>query len=33
MLQFAYAVFPDGTLHQSGVTDKRMAARAQAGVI
>ena len=30
---FASAVFPDGALHQSDVTGKRMAARAQADVM
>ncbi|HUY48118.1 MAG TPA: hypothetical protein VMV92_20715 [Streptosporangiaceae bacterium] len=30
---FAYVVFPDGTLHQSELTDQRVAARAQADVI
>ncbi len=31
--RFACAVFPDGTLHQGGVTGKRMAARTQADVM
>jgi hypothetical protein len=30
---FAYVVFPDGTLHQEQLTDKRIAARAQADVL
>jgi len=30
---FAYVVFPDGTLYQSELTDKRVAARAQADVL
>jgi hypothetical protein len=30
---FAYVVFPDGTLHQEQLTDKRVAARAQADVL
>ena len=30
---FAYVVFPDGTLHQEELTDKRIAARAQADVL
>ena len=30
---FAYVVFPDGTLHQTELSDKRVAARAQADVL
>jgi len=30
---FAYVVFPDGTLHQNALSDKRVAARAQADVL
>jgi hypothetical protein len=30
---FAYVVFPDGTLHQNELDDKRVAARAQADVL
>jgi hypothetical protein len=30
---FAYVVFPDGTLHQNELTDKKVAARAQADVL
>lgn len=30
---FAYVVFPDGTLHQNEIIDKRVAARAQADVL
>jgi hypothetical protein len=30
---FAYVVFPDGTLHQNELSDKRVAARAQADVL
>jgi hypothetical protein len=30
---FAYVVFPDGTLHQNQLTDKKVAARAQADVL
>lgn len=30
---FAYVVFPDGTLHQNEISDKRVAARAQADVL
>jgi hypothetical protein len=29
---FAYVIFPDGTLHQAALTDKRLARRAQADV-
>jgi hypothetical protein len=30
---FAYVLFPDGTLHQEELTDKRIATRAQADVL
>lgn len=30
---FAYVVFPDGTLHQNEISDKRVATRAQADVL